>query len=172
MLCRWNFEFNVNLVIATVYKKVLYIYSGLVTDDFVAKLQAGINHLTTGKQLDNPNKSTRHILVIQIIFQPTEVAPGKWKVEMFANQLIFSSYEGIGETILINKEFFLQATDESVASSPNELISSQLTAFRINETKLKMYRICALEDNECIEEGRRQEAEGRRFRSDGDSNPT
>lgn len=55
-------------------KTVWDISSELVTDDFQPKLQAEINNLNPGKKLDNFNKSTEQILVIQRISQPTQVS--------------------------------------------------------------------------------------------------
>nr|MDZ8000310.1 hypothetical protein [Aulosira sp. DedVER01a] len=127
------------------------VSSELVTDDFQPKLQAEINNLTSGKQLNNFNKSTEQILVIQRISQPTQLAEGKWKVQMVANQLIFNGSDRLGESIPVNKEIFVQATDEAVASLPNAPVPLQLAAYRIGEARLKIYKICDIKDKSCSE---------------------
>ncbi|OUL33220.1 hypothetical protein BV372_17165 [Nostoc sp. T09] len=132
-------------------KTVWEISSQLVTEDFQPKLAAEITNLIPGKQLENFNKSTEQILVIQRISQPTQVAPGKWRLQMVANQLIFHGSDRLGESIPVNKHIFVQATDEIVAALPNAPVPLQLAAFRISEARLQIYRICDIKDKSCSE---------------------
>ncbi|MDZ7958708.1 MAG: hypothetical protein RMY34_12650 [Aulosira sp. DedQUE10] len=132
-------------------KTVWDITSELVTDEFQPKLQTEITNLNPNKQLENFNKSTEQILVIQRISQPNQVAEGKWKVDMLANQLVFNGSDRLGESIPVNKQIFVQATDEQVASLPNAPVPLQLAAYRIGEARLKIYKICDIKDKSCSE---------------------
>ncbi|OUL25825.1 hypothetical protein, partial [Nostoc sp. 106C] len=123
-------------------KTVWDISSQLVSDDFQPKLQAEINNLTSHKQLDNFNKSTEQILVIQRISQPTQLAEGRWRLEMVAHQLIFNGSDRLGESIPVNKYIFVQATAQSLASLPNAPLPLHLAAHRIAEAHLQIYKIC------------------------------
>lgn len=132
-------------------KTVWDISSELVTPEFQPKFQTEITNLTASKQLENFNRATEQILVIQRISQPTQIAEGKWKVEMLANQLVFNGSDRLGESKPINKQIFVQAADEEVASLPNAPVPLQLAAYRIGEARLKIYKICDLQDKSCSE---------------------
>lgn len=127
------------------------VSSQLVSDDFQAKFQAQINNLTSFKGLNSFNSSTEQILVIQRISQPEPVAEGKWKVDMVANQLVFNGSERLGEPIAVNKQIFVEATDELVVSLPSQPLPLQLAAYRLGEAKLKISKICDLKDKLCSE---------------------
>ncbi|MDZ8054253.1 MAG: hypothetical protein RMX68_016785, partial [Aulosira sp. ZfuVER01] len=126
------------------------VSSELIDESVKSKLQSD-EKLNTTNQFGNVIRGYEHILVIQKISQPTEIADGKWKVEMFANQLVFNGYDRLGESIHVNKQIFIQAIDEPVASLSSKSIPLQLAAYKLAEAKLKIYKICELEDEKCAE---------------------
>lgn len=70
---------------------------------------------------------------------------------MVANQLVFNGSDRLGESIPVNKQIFVQATDEQVASLPNAPVPLQLAAYRIGEARLQIYKICDIKDKSCSE---------------------
>ncbi|BAY24371.1 hypothetical protein NIES2100_41660 [Calothrix sp. NIES-2100] len=127
------------------------ISSQLVTEDFQPKLQTKINNLNPNKKLNNYNQSDEQLLAIQRISQPEKIAEGKWKVEMVAHQLVFQGADRLGESIPVNQQIYVQATDEQVTSLPQSAIPLQQAAYRLGSARLQIYKICDMKDKSCSE---------------------
>ncbi|MEH2142092.1 hypothetical protein [Nostoc sp.] len=129
--------------------QVWEITSQLVADDFKQKLKSELTNLNPDNQFENVNRGTENVLVIQKISQPTEIGDGKWKVEMFANQLVFSGYDKLGKSISFNKQILVRAIDEPATSLPNAPLSLHFAAYRLGEARLKIYNVCEIKDKNC-----------------------
>jgi hypothetical protein len=127
------------------------ISSQLVTDDFQPKLQTKINNLNSEKRIASSYQATEQILAIQRISQPEQIAEGKWKVEMMANILVFHNSDRLGESIPVNQQIFVQATDESVTSLPQSPTPLHVAAYRLGAARLQIYKVCDLKDKSCSE---------------------
>jgi hypothetical protein len=125
------------------------ITSQLVADDFKEKLKSELTNLNPDGQFENVNRGTENVLVIQKVSQPTELGDGKWKVEMFANQLVFSSYDKLGKSISFNKQILVRAIDEPATSLPNVALPLHLAAYRLGEARLEIYNVCEIQDKNC-----------------------
>ncbi|MEH2315733.1 hypothetical protein [Nostoc sp.] len=129
--------------------QVWEITSQLVADDFKQKLKSEITNLSPDSQFENVNRGAENVLVIEKISQPTEIDNGKWKVEMFANQLVFSSYDKLGKSVSFNKQILVKAIEQPATSLPNAALPLHFAAYRLGEARLEIYKICEIEDQNC-----------------------
>ncbi|WP_414550904.1 hypothetical protein [Anabaena sp. CCY 0017] len=128
---------------------VWQISSQLLANNLKPKFQAEITNLNPTGQLNNINRETEYVLVIEKISQPTKIADGKWKIEMFANQLNFSGSNNLGTSTAFNKQILVRTIDESIISLPDKPLPWHLAAYRLGEARLEIYQICDIEDNNC-----------------------
>lgn len=124
-------------------KTVWEVSSELIANELQPKLQSEIS------PTENLSKGTENVLVIERISQPTKIEDGKWKVEMFANQIIFTNSDRLGKSISFNKIILVRAIDEQAASLPNSPLPLNLAAYRLGEARLKIYNICEIQDKKC-----------------------
>ena len=124
-------------------KTVWEVSSELIANELQPKLQSEIS------PTENLSRGTENVLVIQSISQPTKIENGKWKVEMFANQIIFTNSDKLGKSISFNKQILVKAIDEQAASLPNSPLPLNLAAYRLGEARLKIYNICEIQEKKC-----------------------
>ncbi|MGI2901930.1 hypothetical protein [Tolypothrix sp. VBCCA 56010] len=124
-------------------KTVWEVSSELIANELQPKLQSEIS------PTENLSRGTENVLVIQSISQPTKIEDGKWKVEMFANQIIFTNSDRLGKSVSFNKQILVRAIDEQAASLPNSPLPLNLAAYRLGEARLKIYNICEIQDKKC-----------------------
>ena len=124
-------------------KTVWEVSSELIANELQPKLQSEIS------PTENLSRGTENVLVIQSISQPTKIENGKWKVEMFANQIIFTNSDKLGKSISFNKQILVRAIDEQAASLPNSPQPLNLAAYRLGEARLKIYNICEIQEKKC-----------------------
>jgi hypothetical protein len=124
-------------------KTVWEVSSELIANELQPKLQSQIS------PTENLSKGTENVLVIERISQPTKIEDGKWKVEMFANQIIFTNSDRLGKSISFNKIILVRAIDQEAASLPNSPLPLNLAAYRLGEARLKIYNICEIQDKKC-----------------------
>lgn len=129
--------------------QVWEITSQLVADNFQEKLKSEVTNLNPDSQFENVNRGAENVLVIQKISQPTEIGDGQWKVEMFANQLVFSGYDRLGKSTSFNKQILVRAIDEPATSLPNAALPLQFAAYRLGEARLEIYNVCDIKDKNC-----------------------
>ncbi len=129
--------------------QVWEITSQLVAENFKQKLKSELTNLNPDSQFESINRGAENVLVIQKISQPTKIGNGKWKVEMFANQLTFSSYDKLGKSISFNKQILVRAIDEPATSLPNAALPSYFAAYRLGEARLEIYNVCEIQDKNC-----------------------
>lgn len=124
-------------------KTVWEVSSELIANELQPKLESEIS------PTENLSRGTENVLVIQRISQPTKIEDGKWKVEMFANQIIFTNSDRLGKSVSFNKQILVRAIDEQAASLPNSPLPLNLAAYRLGEARLKIYNICEIQDKKC-----------------------
>ncbi|MEH2380399.1 MAG: hypothetical protein V7K27_25375 [Nostoc sp.] len=129
--------------------QVWEITSQLVADDFKQKLKSQLTNLSPDSQFENVNRGAENVLVIQKISQPTEIDNGKWKVDIVANQLVFSSYDKLGKSVPFNKQILVRAIDQPATSLPNAALPLHFAAYRLGEARLEIYNICEIQDQNC-----------------------
>ncbi|MCX7592824.1 MAG: hypothetical protein N2235_03480 [Fischerella sp.] len=123
------------------------ITSELLTNDVKQKFQSEVINVNTTNQFEN--RGAESVLVIQRISQPQKIGDGKWKVELQANQLIFSNSDRLGKSVPFNKQILVQATDTQTTSLPDLPVSWNLAVHRLGEARLEIYNICEIEDKNC-----------------------
>jgi hypothetical protein len=119
------------------------ITSDLVANELQPKLQAEIS------PTESLSKGTENVLIIQQISAPTKVSEGKWKVEMTANQIIFTNSDKLGKSFPFNKQIIVTAVDKPTTALPNLPIPLNLAAYRLGEARLKISNICDIKDKTC-----------------------
>ncbi|MBN3950512.1 MAG: hypothetical protein HWQ38_30215 [Nostoc sp. NMS7] len=129
--------------------QVWEITSQLVADDFKQKLKSEITNLNPDSQFENVNRGAENVLVIQKISQPTEIDNGKWKVNIVANQLVFSSYDKLGKSVSFNKQILVRAIDQPTPSLPNAALPLHFAAYRLGQARLEIYNVCEIQDQNC-----------------------
>lgn len=129
---------------------VWQITSQLLANNLRPKFQAEITNLNSTGQLGNINRQTEYVLVIERISQPTQIAEGKWKVEMLAHHLNFSPANNLGNATEFNKQILVRAIDETAAVLPNQPLPWHLAAYRLGEARLEIYQICEITENNCL----------------------
>jgi hypothetical protein len=126
------------------------ITSQLLANNLRSQFQAEITNLNPTGQLANINRQTEYVLVIERISQPTQIAEGKWQVEMFAHHLNFSPANNLGTATEFNKQILVRTIDEPAAVLPNQPSPWHLAAYRLGEARLEIYQICEITDNNCL----------------------
>ncbi|MBR8835122.1 MAG: hypothetical protein DSM106950_14085 [Stigonema ocellatum SAG 48.90 = DSM 106950] len=131
------------------------ISSELVADGFRSKFESQITNLNPRNQFENINRGTENVLVLQRISQPTEIGPlteigpGKWKVEIYANSLIFGSSDELGKSTPFNKQILVRTIDKQATSLPNAPQPLNLAVHRLGQAGLEVYNICEIQDTKC-----------------------
>lgn len=126
------------------------VSSELLADEFKSKFPKEFLNLSPDNSSGKANREMEKILVIQTVSQPTQIAPGKWKVEIFANQLIFSNSDNLAKSIPFNKQILVRAVDQPVISLMDNPLPWHLVAYRLGEARLQIYNICGIEDKNCF----------------------
>ena len=88
-------------------------------------------------------------MVIQKVSPPQPLGAGKWKVEIFANQLMFTNYDRLGQTTPFNKQILVRVREQPEISLPKSPVSWNLAAYRLGEARLEIYNVCDIEDKSC-----------------------
>ncbi|WP_138499371.1 hypothetical protein [Nostoc sp. PA-18-2419] len=125
------------------------ISSQLVANDFKEKLKSQLINLNPDRQFENVNRGSENVLVIQKISQPIKISNGRWKVEMFANQLTFTSYDKLGKSISFNKQILIKAINEPATSLPNAPLPLHFAVYRLGEARLEISNVCEIQDKNC-----------------------
>jgi hypothetical protein len=125
------------------------ISSQLLTPDVKSKFQLQINNLNSTNKFANITQGNEYVLVIEKISQPTQIANGKWKVDILANQLNFNGYNNLGTSTPFNKQIFIRTIDQPKISLPNKPLPWHLAVSRLGEARLEIYDICDIEDHKC-----------------------
>ncbi|MBD2436115.1 hypothetical protein [Nostoc sp. FACHB-110] len=130
-------------------KVVWDISSQMLSNNIQQKLLLELTNLKAGSQFETINRGSEYVLVIDSISQPTKIAEGTWKVELFAHQLSFTNYDKLGESNSFNKQIFIKAVDESAISLPEKPLPWHLAGYRLGEARLEIYNICDIKDKNC-----------------------
>jgi len=125
------------------------ISSQMLSNNIKQKLLLELTNLKAGSQFQTINKGSEYVLIIDSISQPTKLAEGAWKVEMYAHQLSFTNYDKLGVSSPFNKQILVRVVDEAVTSLPTKPSLWHLAAHRLGEARLEIYNICDIKDKNC-----------------------
>ena len=129
--------------------EILEISSALLMDRFKSKFQTEIMKLNQKNQIKSNNRSTESVLIIERISQPIKIGVGEWKVEIRANQLIFSGSDLLGKSIPFNRQILVRAIANNPISLPDNPLPWHLATFRLGEARLEIYNMCDLQQKNC-----------------------
>lgn len=129
--------------------KVLEISSALLTDRFKVRFQTEMMKSNKTNQIVSNNRSTESVLIITRISQPIKIGVGEWKVEIQANQLIFSGSDLLGKSIPFNRQILVRAIAKQTISLPENPLPWHLATFRLGEARLEIYNMCDLQQKNC-----------------------
>ena len=129
--------------------EILAISSALLRDRFKSKFKTEIMKLNKINQVTSNNRSTESVLIIERISQPIKIGGGEWKVEMRANQLIFSGSDLLGKSIPFNRQILVRAIANNPISLPDNPLPWHLATFRLGEARLEIYNMCDLQQKNC-----------------------
>jgi hypothetical protein len=127
----------------------LEISSALLTDRFKVRFQTEIMKLNKKNQVTSNNRSTESVLIIERISQPIKIGVGEWKVEIRANQLIFSGSDLLGKSIPFNRQILVRVITKQTISLPENPLPWQLATFRLGEARLEIYNMCDFQQETC-----------------------
>lgn len=102
-------------------------------------------------QLNNVNRKSDDVLVLQTISQPIKIGNGKWKVDMLANRLTFVGSDRLGKSIPFNKEIFVRVRDKPINSLSNASHDLNTAVAHLSEARLEIYNICDIKNTNCAE---------------------
>ena len=117
------------------------VTSELLRNDFKSEFAQSFNSF----QLESPEQN---VLVIQKISNPEVISQGRWKVDILANRLIFTSGDNLGKSMPFNKQILVEAVDK-VKSLPKASTPLNLAVYHLGEAKMQIYKICDIEDKSC-----------------------
>ncbi|RUR84624.1 hypothetical protein ACF3DV_20200 [Chlorogloeopsis fritschii PCC 9212] len=123
------------------------ISSQLLAADAKQKIHSEVMNSNSANQF--ANRGAESVLIVQRISQPTKIEDGKWKVEMQANQLIFSNSDKLGKSIPFNKQILVQSTETQATSLPDLPLPWHLATYRLGEARLEIYNICDIKAQNC-----------------------
>ena len=129
--------------------EILAISSALLMDRFKPKFKTEMMKLNQKNQITLNNRSTESVLIIERISQPIKIGDGEWKVEMRANQLIFSGSDLLGKSIPFNRQILVRAIANNPISLPDNPLPWHLATFRLGEARLEIYNMCDLQQKNC-----------------------
>jgi hypothetical protein len=129
--------------------EILAISSALLRDRFKPKFQTEMMRLNQKNQIASNNRSTESALIIERISQPIKIGVGEWKVEIRANQLIFSGSDLLGKSIPFNRQILVRAIANNPISLPDNPLPWHLATFRLGEARLEIYNMCELQQKDC-----------------------
>ena len=129
--------------------EILAISSALLMDRFKPKFQTEMMKLNQKNQIASNNRSTESVLIIERISQPIKIGVGEWKVEIRANQLIFSGSDLLGKSIPFNRQILVRAIANNPISLPDNPLPWHLATFRLGEARLEIYNMCDLQQKNC-----------------------
>ncbi|PZV27592.1 MAG: hypothetical protein DCF12_03265 [Snowella sp.] len=129
--------------------EILAISSALLMDRFKPKFQTEMMRLNQKNQITSNNRSTESVLIIERISQPIKIGVGEWKVEIRANQLIFSGSDLLGNSIPFNRQILVRAIANNPISLPDNPLPWHLATFRLGEARLEIYNMCELQQKDC-----------------------
>lgn len=129
--------------------EILAISSALLRDRFKPKFQTEMMRLNQKNQIASNNRSTESVLIIERISQPIKIGVGEWKVEIRANQLIFSGSDLLGKSIPFNRQILVRAIANNPISLPDNPLPWHLATFRLGEARLEIYNMCELQQKDC-----------------------
>jgi hypothetical protein len=129
--------------------EILAISSALLMDRFKPKFQTEMMKLNQKNQITSNNRSTESVLIIERISQPIKIGLGEWKVEIQANQLIFSGSDLLGKSIPFNRQILVRAIANNPISLPDNPLPWHLATFRLGEARLEIYNMCELQQKDC-----------------------
>jgi hypothetical protein len=127
---------------------VWQIGSDLLSNAFQQKFISDITQIIPLKNTSIVN--TESVFVLRRISQPEEIAPGKWKVQVIAHYLIFTSSDQNGQFVPFNKQILIQTTEGSGISLPDSPVPLNFAVSRLGEAKLEIYNVCDIKDKKCI----------------------
>ena len=129
--------------------EILAISSALLMDRFKPRFQTEMMKLNKKNQIASNNRSTESVLIIERISQPIKIGVGEWKVEIQANQLIFSGSDLLGKSIPFNRQILVRAIANNPISLPDNPLPWHLATFRLGEARLEIYNMCDLQQKNC-----------------------
>jgi len=129
--------------------EVLEISSALLMDRFKPKFKTEIMKLNKMNQVASNNRNTEGVLIITRVSQPINIGTGEWKIEIQANQLIFSGSDFLGKSIPFNRQILVRAIANNPLSLPDNPLTWQLATFRLGEARLEIYNMCDLQQKNC-----------------------
>jgi hypothetical protein len=129
--------------------EILAISSALLRDRFKPKFKTEMMKLNQKNQITLNNRSTESVLIIERISQPIKIGVGEWKVEIRANQLIFSGSDLLGKSIPFNRQILVRAIANNPISLPDNPLPWHLATFRLGEARLEIYNMCDLQQKNC-----------------------
>jgi hypothetical protein len=129
--------------------EILAISSALLMDRFKPKFKTEMMKLNQKNQITLNNRSTESVLIIERISQPIKIGVGEWKVEIRANQLIFSGSDLLGKSIPFNRQILVRAIANNPISLPDNPLPWHLATFRLGEARLEIYNMCDLQQKNC-----------------------
>ena len=129
--------------------EILAISSALLMDRFKPRFQTEMMKLNKKNQIASNNRSTESVLIIERISQPIKIGVGEWKVEIQANQLIFSGSDLLGKSIPFNRQILVRAIANNPISLPDNPLPWHLATFRLGEARLEIYNMCDLQQKDC-----------------------
>jgi hypothetical protein len=129
--------------------EILAISSALLMDRFKPKFQTKMMKFNKKNQITSNNRSTESVLIIERISQPIKIGVGEWKVEIRANQLIFSGSDLLGNSIPFNRQILVRAIANNPLSLPDNPLPWHLATFRLGEARLEIYNMCDIQQKNC-----------------------
>ena len=129
--------------------EILAISSALLMDRFKPKFKTEMMKLNQKNQIISNNRSTESVLIIERISQPIKIGVGEWKVEIRANQLIFSGSDLLGKSIPFNRQILVRAIANNPLALPDNPLPWHLATFRLGEARLEIYNMCDLQQKNC-----------------------
>lgn len=108
-----------------------------LAEDFRKPFVEKLATLTPDSVFDK--KGTKGLLVIRRIGEPQAIAPGKWKVAVIANLILFSSQDRVGSAIPFNKEVFVAATTPPTQPLAEKADGLEQIVYRTRQAGLEIY---------------------------------
>ncbi|WP_013334319.1 hypothetical protein [Gloeothece verrucosa] len=128
---------------------ILKVSSGLIASEYQNKFRQDFFTKTLDSSSLNNDDSLEKLLIIQKISEPEKIAEGKWKVNIFANQLIFSNLDKLGKSIEFNKQILIKTIDQPAIILSDNSLPLNLVVYQLAEARLQIFNICDLKEQNC-----------------------
>ncbi len=93
-------------------------------------------------------RSLEAVLIIRHISEPEQIEPGKWKVNVVADRILFDRSNNQGKPIAFNREIFVQAVPQPISPLKDKASPLEQTVYETRQAGLEIHAMRELKQGD------------------------